>query len=378
MVEYSTDASVYRVGSQMWSIHDLLARFAERSYFANGISRLSDMHLKVSEPVRYRFDSELHPLPEAAPLTPEVLEQLLFPLLREEQREDLRLNRTCDLDAAYEWGEQLMSFRINAFRDREGLACAIRVLPNAIPDLADVGFPLESTWKQIVSLRQGLVIVTGVTGSGKSTTVASLLQHINENQKLRIITLEDPIEYVLPSDQSMISQRELGVHIERFDLGLRSALREDPDVIFVGEIRDQETAQLALTAAETGHLVVSTLHTRDTRGAITRLVDLFPAERGAELSSQLSFALSYVLGQKLVARADGNGRRVAMEVLRNVPAIGNLIRTGNWHSLYSAMQTNLRAGVVTLERHLADLVQSGEITRDEAIARANDSSQFKS
>lgn len=369
---HDPNKAVYLVGNQTVSIHDLLARFADPNYNRDGIPRISDLHLKVGEEARFRFDSELVPLPDAAPITPEVMQMLLFPLLVPEQIKKLEAPGGGDIDAGYEWLDMNTSFRINAFRDREGLAATIRVLPRTIPSIDRVGFPTDEHWKDIAALKQGLVIVTGITGSGKSTTIASLIQHLNKTKRARIITLEDPVEYVIHSEHSLISQRELGKHVPSFSAGLRSALREDPDIIFVGEMRDRETAGLALTAAETGHLVLSTMHTRDAKGAITRLVDLFPTDRSKELCSQISFSLNAIISQKLVPRADRSGRRVAMEVLRNIPAIGNLIRTGAWHQIYSTMQTQLREGIITMERHLLDLVANGEITMVEAIKHANE------
>jgi twitching motility protein PilT len=366
------DRPVYEVGDRLVGIHDLLRRFADPKHFKDDIPRLSDLHLKVGQPARYRLDGDLVNLEGGAPLTEEVIRALLFPLLREDQVARLSGSAAADVDAAYEWRHAGQNFRINAFHDRDGLACAIRVLPAAVPPPERIGFPDERNWQEIVALRQGLVIVTGITGSGKSTTIASLIRHVNATQSLRIITLEDPIEYVLESKRSLISQRELGKHVTAFHEGLRSALREDPDVIFVGEIRDQETAALALTAAETGHLVLTTLHTRDAKGAITRLVDLFPPDRSRDLCAQISFGLSHVIAQKLVARAGGGGRRVAMEVLKNIPAIANQIRTGTWHQIRSTIETHSRDGLITLERHLLRLVEQGEITREEAARNAND------
>jgi len=202
------------------------------------------------------------------------------------------LGRLEDVDAAYDWAGRQASFRLNAFTDRDGLAAVVRVLPRVVPPPSGLGFPEDRVWKEITEAQSGLVLVTGITGSGKSTTVASLLQQINRTRPVRIITLEDPIEYVLGDEAGMVSQRQVGRHVGSFAAGLRSALREDPDVIFVGEMRDRETVALALTAAETGHLVFSTLHTRDARGALSRIVDLFPAERTRELCSQISFSLS--------------------------------------------------------------------------------------
>jgi len=368
------DTRIYRVGDRESSMLDLLRRFVEEGYRQGGVWRLSDLHLKVGEPARYRFDDAVEPLPGAAPLSEPVLRRLIYPLLDERQRQRLERSPPLDVDAGYDMGGDGPSFRINVFHDRDGLACAIRVLPKAIPAVETIGFPDERVWREIVEMRQGLVIVTGITGSGKSTTVASLLQHVNRNRPVRIITLEDPIEYVLLSERAMISQREVGRHLGSFDDGLRAALREDPDVIFVGEMRDRETTALALSAAETGHLVLSTLHTRDARGAITRIVDMFPRERVQEISTQLSFGLSHVIAQKLVPRADGAGRRVAMEVLKNILPIANLIRSGRWQQIYSALESHRRAGTITLERHLAELVREDEVTLEVARRYANDPS----
>jgi twitching motility protein PilT len=363
---------VYAVGEGKLSMLDLLRRFTEAQFQLDGIWRLSDLHLKVGEPACYRFDNALIPLTGASPLTAEILERLLFPLLTESQIAKLRSQPPADVDAGFELFEEGLSFRINAFNDREGLACAIRILPRKVPDAAEIGFPQDETWRDIVDLRQGLVLVTGITGSGKSTTVASLLGNVSRARRVRIITLEDPIEYVIPSVKALISQRELGKHFPSFEQGLRSALREDPDIVFVGEMRDRETTGLALTAAETGHLVLSTLHTKDAKGAVTRVIDMFHEDRAREVATQLSFSLSYILAQKLVPRSGGKGRRVAMEVLRNIPAIGNLIRSGRWQSIYQTMEANRKEGLITLERHLSDLARRGEITQETAQRYAND------
>ena len=365
---------VYSCEGRLVSIHDLLGIFLRPEFMIGDVPRVSDLHLRIGSGVRLRLDGDLVPLEGGAPVTREVFEELIFPLLSPAQV--LRLTGTPpeDIDAAYDWGERAVSFRINAFVDRDGPACVIRVLPRVMPPPGRIGFPEERIWREIVEAHQGLVIITGITGSGKSTTIASLLQHINRTRPVRMITLEDPIEYVLADDRALISQRQVGVHVESFAAGLRRALREDPDIRFVGEMRDRETAGLALTAAETGHLVVSTLHTRDARGALPRIVDLFPPERFKELCSQLSFSLSWVIGQKLVTRADGGGRAVAMEVMRNTTAIANLIRTGSWQQLQSTIETQSKDCMYSLERHLIDLVRRGTISREEAIRHANDPS----
>jgi twitching motility protein PilT len=267
-----------------------------------------------------------------------------------------------------------VNFRLNVFRDRDGLAFVMRVLSSIIPDIETLGLPSEQIWRDITSLKRGLVLVTGVTGSGKSTTIAALINHVNRFRKTRIITLEDPVEFIFKSERSMVSQRQIGQNVATFSGGLRSALRENPDVIFVGEIRDQETATLALSAAETGHLVFSTLHTRDAKGALSRIVDMFPAEQTNSLCLQLSVSLSSVLSQKLVPRADGSGRILVMEVLKNVPAIGNLIRTGNWQQVYSTMETQAKEGMMTMEQHLEHLYKHGIISKEAAITYANEAS----
>jgi twitching motility protein PilT len=372
---FDLDNRVVRLPEGLASIADLLRRFADPAHRVEGIGTQSDLHVRVGEPIRYRIDGDLVPL-DCDRLSEDQVRALVYPMLTDVQVARLESGDASDLDAAFELAEPPLAFRLNVFRDRDGLACAVRVLDSAVPDIEAVGFPFESTWKEIVEARQGLVIVTGVTGSGKSTTVASLLQHINRHRATRIITLEDPIEYLLRSERSMISQREIGRHVGSFEEGLRSALREDPDVLFVGEMRDRETTALALTAAETGHLVLSTLHTRDARGAVTRITDLFPSERAREVSTLMSFSMRFILAQRLIPRAGGRGRRVAMEVLRNIPPIANLIRRGEIHQIYATIEANRRAGLITLERHLSDLARSGEIDADTARRYANDPDQI--
>ena len=336
--------------------------------------RVSDFHLKVGEPVRFRLDNELQSIPGGVRVTQELMEQMVFSLLRPSQIAQLRNDPLIDVDAAFELPSGNYYFRVNAFRDRDGLAAVIRLLPPYIPPVEEVGFPTEIPWRSIIAAKQGFVLLTGVTGSGKSTTIASLLARINETRPVRVITLEDPIEFVFPNKRALFSQREIGQHAVSFSSGLRSVLRENPDIIYVGEIRDPDTASQALTAAETGHLVFSTMHTRDTVGALTRIVDMFPPERSRELMVQMSFSLSYVLSQKLVPRADGHGRCVAMEVLRNNHAMGNLIRTGNWQQIYGGIETRVKEGMNTLEQSLISLYERGMITLEDAISHANDAS----
>lgn len=362
---------IYRVGDRLCGLLDLLDLFLRKEFLEDGVARVSDLHLKSGQPARFRLDGDLVMVPGATPLTDPIMEGLLAPVLGEEAMANLKTRPPKDVDASFDWSERETSFRLNAFVEREGLACVFRILPREIPQPQDLGFPTDQAWREIVSMQQGLVLITGITGSGKSTTIASLLRHIGRTRPVRVITLEDPIEYILPTEKALVSQRQVGVHVGSFAGGLRSGLREDPDIIFVGEMRDRETTALALTAAETGHLVLSTLHTKDTKGALSRIVDMFPPERFKELCSQLSFSLSWVIGQKLVTRTDGRGRRVAMEILKNTPAMGNLIRNGVWQQIQSGIETQAKEGMVTFERSLVQLVQQGEITREEAMRHAD-------
>jgi twitching motility protein PilT len=372
MPNYDPDKKVYNVQGDLRSIMDLLQSFADPDLEVDGISRISDLHMKVGEPVRYRYDGALETLEDGEVLTEELIRELVFPLINEAQRQRLQDDLSCDIDAGYEWAEQNINFRLNIFRDRDGIACVMRMLPKHIPEVDELGFMNEKVWQDIVQLKQGLVLVTGVTGSGKSTTIASMLDYINKSRKVRVITLEDPVEYVFRSEQALVSQRELGRHINDFPSGLRSALRENPDIIYIGEIRDIETAQLALTAAETGHLVLTTLHTKDVKGTFSRIVDMFPDSRSTEIAAQLSFSLAYAISQKLLSRKSGRGRAPAFEVLRNNLGMANLIRSSNLQQIYGKMETSYNEGMNTLEQHLIQLVQDEAITKAEAIAHAND------
>ena len=373
--QYDINGPIYQVGQSMMSFSQLLNYFIDPSYKRGNLSRISDMHVKIGQPVSLRIDDDLTPLPDGVAVDHQTMMYFLGILLSEKNLEivtDEEAPR--DVDTAFEWIEQGVNFRLNVFRDRDGLAFVMRVLASIIPPIQEVGLPSEKIWQDISALKRGLVLVTGVTGSGKSTTISSLINHINLTRKTRIITLEDPVEFLFKSESSMVSQRQVGQDVPSFSGGLRSALRENPDIIFVGEIRDTETASLALSAAETGHLVFSTLHTRDAKGALSRIVDMFPSEQTKSLCLQLSFSLSYVLSQKLVPRADGNGRILAMEVLKNVPALGNLIRTGNWQQVYSTMETQSKEGMMTMEQHLLHLYQHNIITKESAITYTNEAS----
>ena len=357
------------------SFAQMLNYFIDPAYQRGNLSRISDMHVKIDRPVSFRIDDDLTPMPGGVGVDDETIRYMLGVLLSEKHLAIVtNEDEPRDVDTAFEWKEQGVNFRLNVFRDRDGLAFVMRVLASNIPTIQEVGLPSDKIWQDITALKRGLILVTGVTGSGKSTTISALINHINLYRKTRIITLEDPVEFLFNSESSMVSQRQVGQDVPSFSAGLRSALRENPDVIFVGEIRDTETASLALSAAETGHLVFSTLHTRDAKGALSRIVDMFPAEQTKSLCLQLSFSLSFVLSQKLVPRADGNGRILVMEVLKNIAALGNLIRTGNWQQVYSTMETQSKEGMMTMEQHLLHLFQHNIITKDSAIAYTNEAS----
>ena len=372
---YDINQPIYQVGDSPLSFAQMLNYFIDPAYKRGNLSRISDMHVKMGRPVSFRIDDDLTPMPGAVDVTGEVIRYMLGILLSEKHLAiALSDDEAQDVDTAFEWEAEGVNFRLNIFRDRDGLAFVMRVLASDIPSIQEVGLPSDKIWQDITALKRGLVLVTGVTGSGKSTTISSLINHVNLYRKTRIITLEDPVEFLFKSESSMVSQRQIGQDVPTFAGGLRSALRENPDVIFVGEIRDTETASLALSAAETGHLVFSTLHTRDAKGALSRIVDMFPSEQTKSLCLQLSFSLSFVLSQKLVPRADGNGRVLAMEVLKNIPALGNLIRTGNWQQVYSTMETQSKEGMMTMEQHLLHLYQHGIISKETAITYTNEAS----
>jgi twitching motility protein PilT len=364
--EYSVDSKIYPGASgQMSSMTDMLTYFEK-----HGAMRVSDLHIKIGAPPAYRIDGDLVKI-KGAVITEELAKGLIYPLIGAKCVETLK--KESSADSSYRFGN--LQFRINAFMENDGICAAIRALGLDIPPPVEIGFP-NDVWRDIVRLKHGLALFTGITGAGKSTSIASLVDRINQSRACRIITLEDPIEYIFEQRNSMISQREVGRDVATFADGLRAMMREDPDVIFVGEMRDAETVSLTLTAAETGHLVFSTLHTRDVIGSITRILDYFPSGRQEEVRNQLSLGLAYVLSQKLIPRKDGNGRIVAMEVLNNNYATANLIRTGKVEQIYSQLQIKTKnqpdEKMITLERHLARLVKAGKVDLLEAQKWTND------
>ena len=369
--EHSVTTKVYPTENMgLLSIQDLLAYFEKR-----GAMRVSDLHIKVGAPPAYRIDGDITYL-KGQPVTPEIAQKLIFPLLSEDKLHSYQ--RDNDVDCSYRVGS--LQFRINIFRENDGVSAAIRALSMDIPKVETIGFP-NNVWEDIIECKQGLVLVTGITGAGKSTTISSIIDRISEKKACRMITLEDPIEYLLPNKHSMVSQREVGRDVKSFSHGLRAMLREDPDVIFVGEMRDAETISMTLMAAETGHLVFSTLHTRDATGTITRVLDYFPTGRQNEVRNQLSLGLAYIICQKLIPKKDATGRIAAMEILNNNNyACSNLIRTGKVEQLYSQLQTKTRPNpdekMMTMEKHLAQLVKQDKIDLLEAKKWANDPKSF--
>jgi twitching motility protein PilT len=368
--EYPAFAKVYLTQNLgKLSILDMLNYFIEK-----GAMRVSDLHIKVGAPPTYRIDGNLVKL-KGDSIDPKVAKQLIYPLLTEHNLQ--KYQTAYSVDSSYRLGD--LQFRINVFKENDGIAAAIRALSLDIPKIEEIGFP-NDVWQDIIDRKQGLVLLTGITGAGKSTTIASLIDRISEKRACRIITLEDPIEYIYKQKYSIISQREVGRDVHSFIDGLRSMMREDPDIIFVGEMRDPETISMTLMAAETGHLVFSTIHTRDATGTITRILDYFPEGRQAEVSNQLSLGLRYVICQKLIPKKDATGRIVAMEILNNNYACANLIRTGKIEQIYSQLQTKTKnkpdEKMITMERHLASLVKADKLDLLEAQKWANNISSF--
>jgi len=337
----------------MYTIEQLMREAFEKN--------ASDLHLTVGAKPTYRIHGKLTPV-DVPPLTPENTISDLKRIVTESQYQEFLQRGEID----FSYGITGISrFRINAYRQRGTVSLAIRVIPTVIPSLDKLGVP--SIVSSFVDKPQGLVLVTGPTGSGKSTTLAAMIDLINKTQYKHIITLEDPIEYLHRHGRSLIDQREIGVDSSSFAAALRAALRQDPDVILVGEMRDLETISIAVTAAETGHLVFATLHTSGAANTIDRIIDVFPAHQQPQIRLQLASVLLGVISQRLLPTIDESGRVVAMEVLINTPAVANLIRSEKVHQIQTVMQTGKSFGMQTMEMALQQLVKQGKI--DEYTAR---------
>jgi twitching motility protein PilT len=325
----------------------------------------SDLHLTAGSPPMIRQHGKLHAL-DYPVLTPQQTREVVYSILTNDQRQ--RLETDWQIDFAYSIPGKAR-FRVNSYFQRASLSAAFRLIPSEMPALRDLGLP--PVLQEFTKKPRGFVLVTGPTGSGKSTTLAAMLDSINEERQEHILTIEDPIEFLHKHKRCIVNQRELGADAQTFALGLKAALRQDPDVILVGEMRDLETISTALTAAETGHLVFATLHTQDTAQTVDRIVDVFPPDQQQQVRVQLSVSLQGIVTQQLLPKADGQGRTVATEVLVPTPAVRNLIREGKTHQIYSALQTGAQFGMQTMDTSLAQLVREQKITRELAEARSS-------
>jgi len=326
----------------------------------------SDLHLSPDSPPLLRVSGEIHPLTQAGLLTPEVIKGMIYSIMTENQRAEFE--KELELDFAIQFGDGLR-FRVNAFNTLHGPAAAFRSIPTKILTLEELGMP--DVVRRLASLHKGLVLVTGPTGSGKSTTLAAMIDYMNKTYRKHILTVEDPVEFVYKSDSSLVNQRELGSNTHSFARALKSALREDPDTILVGELRDLETIQLALSAAETGHLVMGTLHTNSAAKTIDRIIDAFPAGDKSLIMSMLSTSLEGVIAQTLIRTKDGKGRVAGLEILLGTPAVRNLIREGKLPQIYSLMQVGSRVGMRTMKDSVYALLEKGIIDEEGARAALN-------
>ena len=324
----------------------------------------SDLHLTAGSPPMIRYHGTLHALDYPA-MTPQTTREVIYSILTNDQRQ--RLENDWQIDLAYSIPGKAR-FRVNAYFQRASLSAAFRLIPQTMPKLASLGVP--DTLVDFTKKPRGFVLVTGPTGSGKSTTLAAMLDLINDTRHEHILTIEDPIEFLHMHKKCIVNQRELGADAQSFSLGLKAGLRQDPDVILVGEMRDLDTISTALTAAETGHLVFATLHTQDTAQTVDRIVDVFPPAQQQQVRVQLSVALQGIVTQQLLPLSNGQGRCVATEVLVPTPAVRNLIREGKTHQIYSALQTGAQFGMRTMDTSLAELVRDGKISRELAESRS--------
>jgi twitching motility protein PilT len=323
-------------------------------------TKASDLHLTVGAPPTLRIGGDLGPIAGEELLGPEDVEALVFELVSDEQKDLLLTQKEIDFSFAY--GEAAR-FRVNAFHQRGYLAAALRRIPLKVPTIDELNLP--GVLQQFCELPQGFILVTGPTGHGKSTTIASMLQHINETRPVHIVTIEDPIEYIYPHRRALVDQREMHLDTYSWEVALRSALREDPDVVMIGEMRDYETIASAITIAETGHLVFATLHTNSAAQTVDRIIDVFPEVQQRQVRVQLAAILEGVLSQRLVPSVKG-GLVPAVEIMLPSPAVRATIREGKTHQLDNIITTSFDQGMVSLERALANLVKSGAVAPEEA------------
>ncbi len=337
------------------TIQDLL----QKTVFAEA----SDLHLTVGSPPTLRIEGDLQPVPGTAELKPEEVEDLVSQLLSDEQNQRLKEEREIDLSFSF---SDVARFRVNAFYQKGYPSAALRLIPFKIPTIEELNLP--KILYDFCKMPQGFVLITGPAGQGKSTTLAGMINEINETRKVHIITIEDPIEYVFESKKALIAQREMHLDTLSWSTALRSALREDPDVVLVGEMRDFETIAAAVTIAETGHLVLATLHTNSAAQTVNRVIDVFPENQQQQIKAQLSTSLEGIISQRLISAIDG-GRLPACEVLLATPAVRSVIREGKTHQIDNIIATSYELGMISLNRSLAELVKAGKISLDVAKMR---------
>jgi len=333
----------------------------------------SDMHITANSPINIRIDEKLYPA-EKKVLSAEESKQLAYTLLTPEQIK--QFEKEWELDFSYEVRD-LARFRVNIFYQRGAVGCAIRLIPFDILTFEECGLPVDVA-TDLCNRPKGLVLVTGATGSGKSTTLASMINYINERKQCHIVTIEDPIEFVHKNKKALVDQREVYRDTHSFADSLKHVLRQDPDIILIGEMRDLETIESALIIAETGHLVFATLHTSDAVQTINRVIDVFPAHQQQQIKTQLSFVLLAIISQQLLPKAGKSGRVLATEVLVATPAVRSLIRESKVHQLYSVIQTSQKDGMKTMNQSLADLYKKDIVTLGECIAKSTNPDEFNS
>jgi twitching motility protein PilT len=344
--------------SLTYSIDDLLEQLVARG--------ASDLHLSAGSKPAVRVRGQIERIEEIERLTPERTQQLMYQILSSEQQKHFEIKRQLDFAHSV---PGLARFRVNVYFQRESVGAAFRVIPEEIRTLEELGLP--SSLHQLATKPRGLVLVTGPTGSGKSTTLASLIDEVNRTRAEHILTIEDPIEFVHWHKKCIVNQREIGVDAPSFAEGLRAALRQDPDVILVGEMRDLETIATALTAAETGHLVLGTLHTQSASSTVDRIIDVFPPEQQEQVRIQIAASLQAVITQTLIPTVDGTHRVPALEILLPDDATRNLIRQGKVEQIYTIMQTGTGRGMQTMEQALSELTLRGVISLDMALSRSS-------
>lgn len=331
----------------------------------------SDLHLAVGSPPVLRLFGELRKV-NFRELDADLNKKLIYEILTPEQQKAFEERN--DLDFPYT-AEGLARFRCNVLRQRKGIDITFRAIPDRIPTIEELGFP--ETVKKMCDQHQGIVLVTGPSGCGKTTSLAAMMNYINQNRRLHIITIEDPVEYIHPCLKSIVNQRSVGYHTQSFTRALRAALREDPDVILVGEMRDLETMQLAITAAETGHLVFGTLMTASAHKTIDRVIDSFPANQQSQVRTMLSESLRAVIYQQLLLRADGKGRIAALELLVGTAPLRSLIREAKTYQIPSMMQIGIKEGMIVMDAAIVNLLRAGKITEEEAYRRLENPKLFE-